>query len=243
MMRSLSAACAHLIIRLHKTWSREFVSVISAISEIKPPAMSNHLRRAIVAGEDRRFWQHIGIDLRGIARATYRTVICGKLEGASTLEQQLIRVQSTRYEITLARKVREMVFAIALHRVFTKAQIIDAYLTVGYYGYRMDGLIAACRILNTSPATIDITQAASLVARLKYPEQRETSSKQIRRLRRRIEHILENQHFGNIHDGQNRHSQKAETLTLVLPWWPEARSDSFSSGETGDGADVPHFGE
>jgi penicillin-binding protein 1A len=154
------------------------------------PYLSRHLGVALVVAEDHRFWRHSGIDVWAIGRAIIRIVMFRKLEGASTIEQQLIRVTSRRHEITLPRKVREVVFAIALGAFFKKEEVVVLYLGHGYYGCCMSGLSAACARLGIDPALATAVDAARLVARLRYPEPVYDSSSQRQRIDRRVGHIL-----------------------------------------------------
>ena len=82
---------------------------------------------ALIAAEDRRNPFHPGIDPIGIARAICARLTESKLQGASTIEQQFVRVVSNRYEITLPRKIREQILAIAVSRRRRKDQISSAY--------------------------------------------------------------------------------------------------------------------
>src|SRR5690242_20336233 len=72
------------------------------------------LQELLVSGEDHRHGRHHGFDLIAIARAVWRRIARGKYEGASTIEQQLVRVITGRYERTLRRKVREIGLAMLL---------------------------------------------------------------------------------------------------------------------------------
>ena len=90
---------------------------------------------ALIAAEDRRNPFHPGIDPIGIVRAICARLTESKLQGASTIEQQFVRVVSNRYEITLPRKIREQILAIAVSRRRRKDQISSAYLAVAHYGF------------------------------------------------------------------------------------------------------------
>ena len=93
-----------------------------------------HLARAVVAIEDRRFYEHGGIDLRGMTRAAWRSLASRKREGGSTISQQLARMLYLSPERTVKRKVQEAVLALWLERQLGKEQILVRYLNTAYFG-------------------------------------------------------------------------------------------------------------
>jgi penicillin-binding protein 1A len=106
--------------------------------------MSRWLPRASVAIEDRRFYQHGGVDYVGIARAAWKDVTAGKvLEGGSTITQQLVRNLYTGQEKTFTRKIKEACLAIKLAQKWPKQKILDEYLNTVYYGNHAYGVEAA----------------------------------------------------------------------------------------------------
>ncbi len=108
--------------------------------------MSKWLPLASVAIEDRRFYQHGGVDYEGIARAAWKDVTAGKVvEGGSTITQQLVRNLYTGQEKTFNRKLREACLAIKLSRKQTKRQILTEYLNTVYYGNHAYGVEAAAQ--------------------------------------------------------------------------------------------------
>jgi penicillin-binding protein 1A len=108
--------------------------------------MSKWLPRASVAIEDRRFYQHGGVDYEGIARAAWKDLTAGKVvEGGSTITQQLVRNLYTGREKTFNRKLREACLAIKLSRKESKRQILDEYLNTVYYGNHAYGVEAAAQ--------------------------------------------------------------------------------------------------
>jgi penicillin-binding protein 1A len=108
--------------------------------------MSRWLPRASVAIEDRRFYQHGGVDYVGIARAAWKDVTAGKvLEGGSTITQQLVRNLYTGQEKTFTRKIKEACLAIKLAQKWPKQKILDEYLNTVYYGNHAYGVEAAAQ--------------------------------------------------------------------------------------------------
>lgn len=108
--------------------------------------MSKWLPRATVAVEDRRFWQHGGVDYVGIARAAWNDLSAGKVvEGGSTITQQLVRNLYTGQEKTFTRKIKEACLAIKLAQKWSKQKVLDEYLNTVYYGNHAYGVEAAAQ--------------------------------------------------------------------------------------------------
>jgi membrane peptidoglycan carboxypeptidase len=108
------------------------------------------LVQATVAAEDRRFFDHPGVDLVGLVRALGQNAQSNDVEsGASTLEMQVVRnlvLADERTEQTLSRKLNEAIAALELDRRFSKADILETYLNVVYYGHRAYGAEAAAQV-------------------------------------------------------------------------------------------------
>ena len=155
-------------------------------SQDAPPIIAQLL---LVSGEDHRHSRHPGYDLIAIARALWRR-LHGVREGASTIDQQVVRVLTGRYDRTLARKVREILLATLVARHFPKAALPALYLEIAYYGWHMNGFAQACARLREDPASMTLGEAAAIVARLKYPEPRSCSSARHFEIQRRSRHLL-----------------------------------------------------
>lgn len=109
--------------------------------------ISPWMKHAIVAIEDRRFWDHNGIDLRGIARAAWADLRQQKVvEGGSTIVQQFVKNAYLRNERSFARKVREAALAWQLSQQWEKPQILAAYLNTIYFGNGAYGVQQAAKI-------------------------------------------------------------------------------------------------
>ena len=105
------------------------------------------LQNAVVAVEDSRFYEHGGIDVRGIARAALKNVVKGRLaEGGSTITQQLIKNKFLSTEKTLDRKVNEGLMALEFEKKYTKKQILEMYFNEIYYGNGAWGIAQAARL-------------------------------------------------------------------------------------------------
>ena len=108
--------------------------------------MAPIMRQAIVSVEDQRFYEHNGVDIRGIARALWEDVRSqGVVEGGSTITQQYVKNAYVRNEQTIARKVREAALAWQLEQKWSKDRILLAYLNTIYFGNGAYGIQQAAR--------------------------------------------------------------------------------------------------
>ena len=130
----------------------------------KVPAgqMPQLVQRAFIAAEDRRFYQHDGVDPVGIARAMVRNLQQGSVEeGASTITQQLARTVFLSQDRTLIRKLKEAALAGKLERKLSKQQILEQYLNVVYLGSSAYGVADAAWIyFSKTPAQLTLPEAA-----------------------------------------------------------------------------------
>lgn len=130
---------------------------------------NNRLLDAVLLVEDKRFFTHKGIDLRGIIRAFSRILFFGRLEGGSTIEQQYVRLITNRREISLKRKLRECILAAKLSYSFSKLQILNSYLQNYPFFGEIKGLSELAVFEGFIIGDLTKEQIACLVARLKYP--------------------------------------------------------------------------
>ncbi len=93
-----------------------------------------HVRLATLAAEDAEFYSHPGFSIRGIIRAAIRNIEKGELSGGSTITQQLVKNALLSPEKTITRKIKEIILAMEVERVFTKDQIFEMYLNEVSYG-------------------------------------------------------------------------------------------------------------
>jgi membrane peptidoglycan carboxypeptidase len=144
--------------------------------------ISPHMQQAIVAAEDARFYEHHGVDFKGIARAFVANRHAhGVSQGASTLTMQYVRnvlrdsaqtpaeVQAAT-EQTPARKLREIRLAIDLEKRLSKTEILERYLNVAYFGHRAYGVYAAAEVyFSKRPADLTLAEAATLAGLVQAP--------------------------------------------------------------------------
>lgn len=122
---------------------------------------------AFVAVEDRRFWEHEGYDKEGILRVCYRYLVTKGEEkhGASTITQQLARSVFLSNEVTLERKVREILTAVELEKKYGKEQILEFYVNRAYFSNRCYGIEAAAKkYFGKSAEELTLSETAFLCA-------------------------------------------------------------------------------
>ena len=126
---------------------------------------------AVLATEDRRFYDHGGLDYIGVARALWANVTAGGVvQGGSTLTQQLAKNLFLTPERTISRKIHEALLALSLEDRFTKEEILEQYLNRVYLGSGAYGIEAAAkRYFNHSARTLSTGEAALLAGLLKAP--------------------------------------------------------------------------
>lgn len=165
--------------------------------ELKFDQISDQLKNAAIDGEDKRFYDHGGVDMTSLIRAGVGSIAggLGDSGGGSTLTMQLVRnikmnealnlptkkEQEKAYneavEQTIPRKLEEMKLAIGLAKKYSKKEILTAYLNIAYFGDQTYGVQAAAQhYYNKSASDLTPAEAASLIAIVQYPEARNLSS-------------------------------------------------------------------
>ena len=105
------------------------------------------MKQAIVAVEDRRFWEHKGVDVQGMARAVWADIRSQDVvQGGSTITQQFVKNQYTQQERTVSRKLKEAALAWQLEQRWSKERILTAYLNTIYFGNGAYGIEMAARV-------------------------------------------------------------------------------------------------
>src|SRR5207247_8472458 len=137
-----------------------------SLSEVSPFFIS-----AVLAREDARFYEHKGIDWRGILRASVRDIMSGSAkEGASSITQQLARNSLPLGGRTLSRKVLEAMVALRIERDFTKHQILELYVNRIYFGSGCYGVETASQAyFGKSASQLNLSEAALLAGLIRSP--------------------------------------------------------------------------
>ncbi|GIK79898.1 MAG: PBP1A family penicillin-binding protein [Pseudorhodoplanes sp.] len=133
--------------------------------------LPKYVPQAFIAIEDRRFYEHAGIDPRGVARAALANLLRrGVAQGGSTLTQQLAKNLFLNQERTLTRKAQELVLALWLERNFSKDEILALYLNRIYFGAGAYGIEAAAqRYFGKRARDLSLAEAAMLAGLVKSP--------------------------------------------------------------------------
>ena len=133
--------------------------------------MSTWMRKSTIAVEDRRFFEHGGVDIEGIARAAVTDLKAGRIvEGGSTITQQLVRNLYISNERTVERKLKEACLATKLDRAWTKHRILTTYLNQVYYGNQAYGIEAAAQTYFSKPAAkLTLSESALLAGLTQAP--------------------------------------------------------------------------
>jgi len=164
-----------------------------ALTEVAPT-----MQHAIIAAEDARFYEHHGVDPKGVARAYVANREAGGVaQGASTLTMQYVRnvlrdaaqtpaeVQAAT-EQTSARKAHEIRLALELERRLSKAQILERYLNIAYFGHHAYGIQAAAEIyFSKRPRDLTVAEAATLAGVVQAPSEYDPVSNRAAALDRR----------------------------------------------------------
>ncbi len=151
-------------------------------------SLPQHLIDALVDTEDRKFYDHWGVDVQRIFQAFIKNIISFDLskEGASTITQQLARNLYVGTETTLNRKLREAMTAIQMERTYTKKEILAYYFNTVYFGKGAHGIEAAARTyFNKSAKDLNLNESAILVGQLKSPTNYDPIDNPERSLKRR----------------------------------------------------------
>ena len=146
------------------------------------------MKQAIVAVEDRRFWEHQGVDLRGILRAVWSDISNkGVVQGGSTITQQLVKNTYIKPERTVSRKLKEAALAWQLERRWSKDRILTTYLNTIYFGHGAYGIeMAVARVLQAQRERADAPRGGS-PRRHSRRTRRRTTRSPTRRVRSTVE--------------------------------------------------------
>lgn len=209
----------------------------------------DRLKHAIIAAEDSRFFEHVGIDLVGVARAALANLASGGTEqGASTITMQLAREFFLSPERTYTRKLVEVLIALRIEDTLSKEQILELYINQIFLGKRAYGFAAAAQTYFGKPLSkISAAEAAMLAGLPKAPSRfnpfvnpRRATERQryILRRMREIGFLPESDYQAALNEPLKLASQRTEKLTLA-PYVAEAarqaawelfRQDTYSAG-------------
>ncbi|SFX32510.1 penicillin-binding protein 1A [Marinospirillum alkaliphilum DSM 21637] len=126
---------------------------------------------ALLAAEDASFYQHPGVDVRGLARATVQLLDSGQIQsGGSTITMQVARNYLLTRDRTFARKIREILLSLRMEQLLTKQQILELYVNKIYLGNRAYGIVAAAEVYYGKPLhELNLAQTAMIAGLPKAP--------------------------------------------------------------------------
>ena len=138
---------------------------------VKIEQIPKYLQQAFIAIEDNRFYEHKGVDPRGLARAAYANIMSNEIaEGGSTITQQLAKNAYLTQDRTFKRKIQEVFLALQLEKQYTKQEILELYLNQIYFGRGAYGVQAAAKTyFNKNVSDLDLSECALLAGIPKSP--------------------------------------------------------------------------
>ncbi|WP_249870160.1 transglycosylase domain-containing protein [Oceanobacillus saliphilus] len=183
------------------------------------------LTNAFISIEDRRFYEHAGVDIKSIMRAVYKDIIAmSKVEGASTITQQLAKNLFLYNDKTWTRKVKEAMAAIYLERNISKDEILELYMNEVYFGHGLYGVEAASNhFFSKSVKELTLAEAAMIAGLVKAPNGYSPINHPDKALDRRNIVLQAMEDVGYI-STETRIAEQRKTLGLVLqeteptPW-------------------------
>lgn len=178
-------------------------------------SIPNRLKEAVVAIEDRRFYQHSGVDLQSIARALSVNTVAGQVrQGGSTITQQTVKLLYTDGERTLTRKIEEALLALSLETRADKDDVLGVYLNAVYFGRGAYGIeSAANRFFGVSASDLTLPQCALLAGCIQSPTRYDPFSNPAAALERRNT-VLRAMQDGGYLDSETAARAAAEPLGL-----------------------------
>ncbi len=189
---------ARSVIQSTKIFDRTGTHLLYEIGDIRRTRVgldqiSPHLINATIAAEDDQFYQHRGLDFLGIIRGVILKPLSGRrIQGGSTITQQLIKNSILTPERTLRRKAKEAVLALELERRFSKDEILEMYLNEIPYGSQAYGVEAASQTMfNQRASQVSLAEASVLAALPKAPTYYSPYGSHFEDLKRRQESILQ----------------------------------------------------
>jgi penicillin-binding protein 1A len=183
----------------------------------------SHLVQALLATEDRTFFSHSGLDIRGIVRALIRDILAGHFkEGASTLTQQLAKTLFLSPEKSVLRKLQEAVITVQIERRYTKEEILELYLNQIYLGSGAYGVEAAAWTYFGTPARDLTLSQSALIAGLPKAPSRYSPLNNPDLARKRRDTVLRQMHQAGFIPADVMEAALAEALP-THPGDPQAR--------------------
>ena len=182
---------------------------------VSSEAIAPIMKQAIVVVEDKRFYEHNGVDLRGIFRALWQDIRSQSVvEGGSTITQQYVKNAYSRNEQTIGRKVREAALAWQLTQRWSKDRILTAYLNTVYFGNGAYGILQAARTYFQGKSASELTlPEAALLAGIPQSPSRYDPVRRPGAARERRAFVLEQM----VEQGRITHAEQRRANATPLP--------------------------
>ena len=173
------------LLRLH----RDLIQVSLRVQAPIEPRKLSDLEIMVLILEDRRFFEHAGVDFISCVRELIRAATFRRFGGASTIDMQLVRTATGYRKYTVRRKLYEMLLAWIIQFRYTKLEILESYLDCAYFGSGIFGQAAgSSRIYGKPPSKLSLVEAAELAPMLVYPRPLQPPPEWSTKLRRRADY-------------------------------------------------------
>ncbi|WP_064503604.1 transglycosylase domain-containing protein [Paraclostridium benzoelyticum] len=132
--------------------------------------MPAHLQNALVSIEDERFYDHNGVDFKGLAKATLINIFTSSSPGGSTLDMQVSKNLLTSSEVSVVRKIKDIYYALEMDKTLTKSEVLELYLNSAYFGRGAIGVEAAANAyFNKHAKDLSVAESAMIVGITQNP--------------------------------------------------------------------------
>lgn len=219
--------------------------------DVRLADVSTQMKQAVVAAEDTRFYEHGGVDLKGILRAAVANGTSGGVEqGASTLTMQYVRnvlkndpsltpaERDAATVVSTGRKIREMRYAVTVEQRLSKDEILERYLNIAYFGHGAYGVYAAAHTyFSKDPAKLTLAESALLAGLLQSPEADNPVNGDKNRALQRRTYVLESM----VHSGDITAEQAATAGAENLVVKPGASPNDCTAATTSTGYFCDYF--
>ena len=183
------------------------------------------MKDAVLAAEDARFYEHGGVDYKGVARAALENLRDARSQGASTITMQVARNFYLSTEKTFTRKIYEILLALKIERLLSKDQILEVYMNQIFLGQRASGFAAAAQIYFGKPlAEVTVAEAAMLAGLPKAPSAYNPIANP-KRATLRQRYIIERMFDNGFIDEAQRNDALAQQLRYRTPSVPTVHGD------------------
>lgn len=194
---------------------------------IKLDNLPPYVWQATLAAEDKDFFKHKGFSISGISRAFYRTITGSRLEGGSTITQQLVRSALLTQDRTIRRKLREFALSLIVESMYSKNQILEMYLNQVPYGGTAYGLESASQTyFGKNSKDLNIAESALLAGLTAAPSYYSPFGPYPDKAQERQKYVLERMLDNNLITQTEFASASAQTIIFASP--PNIKAPHFS---------------